>query len=82
VQYTVAPCAAAKSNTPPPWSPCSWVTRIAFTCAGCSPARSRRLSASVSDRPQSIMTTVPSASATRQLPLLPLPSEAKRKAAT
>src|SRR5688572_1437022 len=48
------------------------------TCAGSSPARCRRRSVSVRLRPQSSITTVPAASATRQLPELPLASEAKR----
>src|SRR5687767_3979551 len=76
------PCAAAKSNTPCAWSPCSWVTRIASMSEGCRPRRARRRSVSRRLRPQSTSTRVPEAasrtSTTRQLPLLPLASEAKR----
>src|SRR5512134_3630961 len=71
--------AAANSNAPQAWSPCSCVTRMALTREGSSPSRARRLSVSVSASPQSTSTTVPAASATRQLPELPLASEAKRK---
>src|SRR5688572_9069870 len=46
--------------------------------AGSRPARARRRSVSVSVRPQSISTRVAPASATRQLPPLPLASDAKR----
>src|SRR6185503_12722012 len=75
---TVTRCAAAKSNTPQAWSLCSCVTRMPRTCEGWRPARARRRSVSVSARPQSSITTVPEASATRQLPELPLASEEKR----
>ena len=54
----------------------------ARTRDGSRPARARRRSVSVSARPQSSITTVPEASATRQLPELPLASEAKRKRLT
>src|SRR5262245_20099688 len=53
---------------------------MAATADGRRPSLSRRRSVSVSARPQSMRTTVPEASAARQLPPLPLASEAKRKA--
>src|SRR5438270_457968 len=78
VSTTSTLCAAAKSNTQPAWSSCSWVTRIASMSAGSRPRRARRRSVSVRLRPQSMSTRVRSACATRQLPPLPLASEAKR----
>src|SRR5688572_8194977 len=49
---------------------------------GTRPRRARRFSASRGARPQSIRTRVVPTSATRQLPLLPLPSEANRISAS
>src|SRR5258706_11674990 len=46
--------------------------------AGAMPSRARRRSVSRGDRPQSSSTRVLPTSATRQLPLEPLPMEAKR----
>src|SRR5437868_550265 len=51
---------------------------MASMSAGSSPRRARRRSVSRRARPQSISTCVRSACATRQLPLEPLASEAKR----
>src|ERR1043165_9529062 len=74
--------AAAKSNTPCAWSPCSWVTSMPSMSRGARPSRASRRSQSVRLSPQSRSTRVseaPSpASTTRQFPRLPLASEAKR----
>src|SRR6185503_1398751 len=75
-------CAAAKSNTPCAWSPCSWVTSMPSMSRGARPSRASRRSESVRLRPQSSSTRVSEArspaSTTRQFPRLPLASEAKR----
>src|SRR3954471_2591967 len=82
VRSTSTLCAAAKSATQPAWSPCSWVTSTALMSLGARPSRARRFSVSRRLRPQSMSTVVvPTRStdcATRQFPLLPLASEAKR----
>src|SRR5437588_13077059 len=72
------PCAAAKSNAPQAWSPCSWVTRMPSISDGSRFRRASLRSVSRRLRPQSRSRRVLPASATRQLPLLPLASEAKR----
>src|SRR3954467_15380227 len=75
-------CAAAKSNTPCAWSPCSWVTSMPSMSRGARPSRASRRSESVRLRPQSSSTRVSEArspaSTTRQFPRLPLASDAKR----
>src|SRR5919197_2992681 len=78
ISTTSTLCAAAKSKAQPAWSSCSCVTRTASISAGSRPSRARRRSVSRRFKPQSISTRVRSACATRQLPPLPLASEAKR----
>ena len=72
-------CAAAKSNTPAAWSPCSCVTRMRADLAGReAQAREAALGVGqVAGRSRSAPACAP-ASATRQFPWLPLASEAKR----
>src|SRR3989344_4574608 len=69
-----------KRTTPPPWSACSWVTRMASLAAGSRSSRARRRTVSVALKPQSSRTRERPASTTSALPSLPLPNEAKRMA--
>src|SRR5512143_904636 len=72
------PCLRANAGTPPMWSECSCVTRIAASVSGATPSRARRVVVSRTPKPQSIRTLVRPACTTSPLPSLPLPSEAKR----
>src|SRR5512137_1464622 len=78
VAHTGMPWRAANAGTPPTWSECSWVTRIAVIDDGASPSRPRRVAAPRTPNPQSISTRVPPDSTTSPLPSLPLPRDAKR----
>src|SRR5438477_5762010 len=69
---------AANAGTPPMWSECSWVTRIAVRSPGRSPRRAMRATVSRMPNPQSTSTRVAPFSTTSPLPSLPLPREAKR----
>src|SRR5690606_26396880 len=73
----------ARRNTPPTWSPCSWVTRMPASDSGATSSACSRRRASRRPNPQSTSTLVrpPAASVawtTRALPSLPLPRLAKR----
>src|SRR5690554_3876070 len=76
--------ARASRKTPPTWSPCSWVTRIAARDSGATSSACRRRCASRRPKPQSTSTLVlrpaapQAACTTRALPSLPLPRLAKR----
>ena len=56
------------------WSPCSWVTSMAFIIDESTPAWSISDMILLQLRPQSIITASPSHSITQQLPSLPLAS--------
>src|SRR6476660_1769945 len=68
----------ANAATPPMWSACSCVTRIALIDSGARPRRHSRATVSRTRKPQSIRTRVCPTSTTSALPSLPLPSDAKR----
>src|SRR4029453_7196566 len=69
---------AAKAGTPPTWSVCSCVTKIASSDSGATPSRSSRPAVSRTPNPQSMRMRVVPASTTSPLPSLPLPIDAKR----